>query len=273
MDGRIDDVDTGQRGLSSERPAAVLAPPYAVAAAVCGPHHRSVELPCQDAFAAIIGSNRVVVAVADGLGSARHSHVGASISSQAAVADATARLERGPTRLRTTCRASITSARKQLEAHARETGEELRSYASTLLVVCASGDSLAVAHIGDGAVVGDVGGRLELLSGPGSSEYANEVEPLTSETWRANVRVSGIFSGVTAFVAFTDGCQRAALLKAGTDVTPYPGFLSPLLQHARAASDPATASEELATLLDGPKMTEHSEDDKTLVIAILQGHA
>ena len=81
--------------------------------------------------------------------------------------------------------------------------------ASTLIVVAVQGTTVCVAHIGDGGVVGLTDSGLLLLSGPGDSEYANEVEPLTSDGWDAAVRYSRVHEDVRALAVFTDGCQRA----------------------------------------------------------------
>ena len=54
---------------------------------------------------------------------------------------------------------------------------------------------------------------LKLLSGPGESEYANEVSPLTRKRLEQSLRLSSMVSGISGIMVFTDGCQRAALRK------------------------------------------------------------
>jgi protein phosphatase 2C-like protein len=127
--------------------------------------------------------------------------------------------------------------------------------------------SVAVAHIGDGAVVVDSQRGLELLSGPGDSEYTNEVEPISSFRWPRNLRRFGPIEHIRRVAVITDGCQRAGLSPRGE--RPHSGFFEPLLRFASAVTSLSDADSEVARLLAGPKMSEHSDDDKSLAIAVL----
>ena len=229
-------------------------PATIVGASVAGTSHLASGLPCQDHYAVRRRDDGFVLAVCDGMGSRARADLGAAIAAQAAVgsldADVGAMVER---------------ARTALGAAADDGGIELDDLACTFIGVLALGDAIWIAHVGDGAVVGLDGDRdLHVLSPAEPSEYVNETTALTAAGYREAVRIAGPFEGLTAVAAFTDGCDRAAMDAAGS---PHPGFWLPVFDHVRRTADPAEANAAVAQLLAGAKMAEHSDDDKTLVIA------
>jgi hypothetical protein len=240
--------------------------PLIAGAAVPGPAHLADGRPCQDRFAhRLVGCDGAVIAVADGLGSATHAEQGASIAVAAATEAAAVALTTTPSALEETARAGVAAARAAIEQAATTTRSALRSLACTLIVVAIHRDSVGIAQIGDGAVIVQ-GDDLVLASGPGDAEYVEEVSPLTGESWQDEVRIAA-HSGVRALAVFTDGVQRAALRPVAKD--PHPQFFQPIFEHVRRVGDPMAAAPDLAALLAGAKLSEHSDDDKTLVIALL----
>src|SRR5438270_66790 len=146
--------------------------PVVLAATRVGGSHEAVGVPCQDAYAwAEAGGGVLVIAVADGLGTAPRSDEGAAIAVEAAVNGALA-------------------ARAALEAHAEECAVALSDLASTLVFVAVKEGTVCVAQVGDGAVVAEVAEGLALVSGPDHGEYVNEVVPLTAGSWLEGFRVS-----------------------------------------------------------------------------------
>lgn len=245
-------------------------PPFVAGASVRGPLHHQVGLPCQDAFRYRILGKRLAIAVADGLGSAARADAGARAAAGAAVTSAAEALSASePPALDSAALAAMRAARKRLEEAAAADDTELRAYACTLMTVVVDGNRVCAAHVGDGGVVTGAGGELQLLSDPGLSEYVNEVEPLTSDGWESAIRVSAIVDGVETVALFTDGCQRAGLRRSAATLEPHPGFFGPLFAHARSGRRLSKTRRDLRRLLAGAKMSEHSEDDKTLAIAIL----
>lgn len=233
-----------------------------IGASVCGPAHVEAGLVCQDAFAFASTNLGAVLALSDGLGSATRSQEGAEAAVHAAVDAVGGRSD-------SSCSAAfdaIRAARLALGELAR--GSDLDEFACTLLVGVAGRDELVVAQIGDGGVVAETAGDLVLVSDPGDSEYVDEVEPLTAADWENRIRYSGARE-VTAISMFSDGCQRAALTRSAGMWIPHPGFFNPLFRHARSALSAEEGSKDIETLLAGRKMTECSEDDKTLLIALL----
>ena len=237
-----------------------------IAASVPGPLHLHRGIGCQDRIACRVRDGAIAIAVADGLGSASLSDEGAAIAVKEAVraSEQTPFDEVSPEMIR--------AARAGLEAEAKSKGIEMSALACTLIAAVAVGDRLSVAHIGDGAVVAETLDGLVFGSPPGASEYANEVDHLAGESWEKDLRVSEDLFDVTAFAVFSDGCQRAALSRNGEVFRPHSGFFEPLFEWARGAEDLVSSSEELRRVLAGAKLSEHSEDDKTLALAIIGGN-
>ena len=225
----------------------------------------------------------VVVAVADGLGSAAHSDSGAQLAVKTA-GETVERLLRPPVgsnsesespeateSLKSAVRGGAEEARRGLEALAEDNGWELREVACTLIVLAARPRELAVAHIGDGAAVAETETGLVLVSDPGESEYANEVTPLTAVDWEQALRLAALTCPVRSVAVFTDGCQRAALRRDRDGYHVFDGFLAPLLSYASTVVSSTEGGEDVRRLLESEKMAANSEDDKTLVFGVLAG--
>lgn len=235
-------------------------------ASVTGDAHVRAGLGCQDAFRSVVANGRLVVAVADGLGSAPRSEVGAAAASEAAVARASALADQDPARAAVE---AIVAARETLECLAHEEAVDLADLACTLIVAVAA-NRIGIAHVGDGAVVGESGGEPYVLSPPAPTEYVNEVDALTSDDWVDQVRTVVCLEDIDALGLFTDGCQHAAVRRCNGTLRAHAGFFAPLFAFARSGVTAEDGSLALAELLDGPKMREHSDDDKTLVLALLR---
>lgn len=244
-----------------------------IGASAIGPLHVVNNTPCQDACAfEVFPSGYGVVAVADGLGSASKSEIGARMAvdnAVHAVREVVAKRVNEEIDLGDTAKMAVFSARKILEEKADELQCKLRDLACTMIVVVMHKDSAVVAHVGDGAVIVNTKEGLKLISGPEDSEYANEVTPLTSKDWELYLRVSSVVPYVVGVMAFTDGCQRAALRKSQDGLTPFDGFCEPLFSYANDVKDLKEAEDDIKELLLSKKVCENSDDDKTLVIATL----
>lgn len=245
-----------------------------IGASAIGPLHVINETPCQDACAfEVLSSDYGVIAVADGLGSASKSEIGARIAVDAAVTFIKGIINQSGNEeieLGSITRTAVFSARKALEEKAGELQCKLRDLACTMIVVIMCKDNAAVAHVGDGAVIAKTNEGLKLISGPEDSEYANEVSPLTGKDWELSLRISPVIPYVSGIMAFTDGCQRAALRKSQDGLTPFDGFCDPLFSYANDVKDLKEAEEDIKELLLSKKVCENSDDDKTLVIATLR---
>jgi len=256
---------------ASQKP---LKPPYIFGASIKGPDHIKAGLACQDACAfEVLNEERVAFAVADGLGSAARSELGAELAVKAAVSEfkKISGEERGiEVSLEHLARSAVAAARKALERAAGEKGLSLNELACTIMAGVARQGSMAVAHIGDGGAVAQTDDGLQIISAPAQSEYVNEVVPLTSQDYENALRISSL-TGIKALAAFTDGCQRAGLKKSPEGLEPHAKFFEPIFSWAmQEVEDPGLAGREIAGLLASDKLAAISEDDKTLVIAVLR---
>jgi hypothetical protein len=243
--------------------------PFVLGASVIGASHTTLGLPCQDACAfEILASRHCLAVVCDGLGSAARSDLGAGTAVQAALGAVKTRLADAAPLIDIVSEA-VTAARAALEDLAAREECPLRDLACTILVLVATAEEIATAHIGDGAMVMLTGGGLEIASAPGESEYANEVVPLTSPGWREALRTGARAVDVRGVALFSDGLQRIALCKTATGYEPHDGFLDPVFSYAAELGDLEEGTAEIRGLLASPKLAAVSEDDKTLVIGIL----
>jgi hypothetical protein len=204
----------------------------------------------------------------DGLGSAARSDLGAQTAVQAALGVLQAGLGDDDAMAATVAEA-VATARIALEDLAAQEGCPLRDLACTILVLATTAQEIAIAHIGDGAVVMLTGEGLEMASVPGESEYVNEVVPLTSPGWREALRIGARSADIRGVALFTDGCQRVALRKSAAGYEPHDGFLDPVFDYVAGLTDLTEGTAEIQGLLASSKLAAVSEDDKTLVIAIL----
>jgi len=230
-----------------------------VAASVAGAGHVARGVGCEDASAVVVlDDGSVVVAVADGAGSACRAAEG-SATAVSVVVDA---LQEDP-------RAELVDVVRLARAALEPTEEELDAglvlgdRATTLLVARLDGEEITTAQIGDGAIVVRRCGRLELLCPDERGEYLNETTFLTSACWEDRLRVGGAPArGVDAVAGMTDGLQLVALdLATGA---PHPPFFSPFFSFVAADG----SADELCAFLGSERVTARTDDDVTLAIAV-----
>lgn len=253
-----------------------MSTPYVICAAVTGPSHIKRGLPCQDAFAhRFIGNNIVAIAVADGLGSMPLADVGAKLAVDSSLEFLAQALQTDPVSLEselmttvfTNC---ILSVRTRLQEESIALECPVNHLATTLLITVIQNDQARVAHVGDGAVVAETDNGLLILSTPAPSEYVNVVTPITSDTWQEDFSISECLSCVNALAVFTDGCQPACLPKVQGEYQVFEGFFKPIFAFAKDVTDLTIAEEDLDSFLSSAKMTATSDDDKTLVLAVVR---
>ncbi len=247
-----------------------LGTPVILGASVIGDAHVRAGLPCQDAFRTIVADGIVVVVVADGLGSAPRADAVTAAATEAAAARAFELASDGdPADAAAAADGAIAAAREALEALAASEDAPLAEFACTLIVAVAT-ERMAIAHVGDGAAVGLRGEEPYVISPPEDTEYLNEVLPLTADDWADHVRTVCCLDGIDAIAVFTDGCQHAAVRREDGILRAHAGFFGPLFRFVRSGVDAEEGELAIAALLAGSKMAEHSDDDKTLVLAALR---
>jgi hypothetical protein len=226
-----------------------------VCASVAGSSHRARGEPGQDAV--LVRSMRdgaVVVAVADGAGSAPLAAEGSTL----AVAAAVAAVEMG---------FALEDAFAVAHEALGDDDAARASRATTLLVAVLDDDAAHVAQVGDGFVVVQRGDVLDVAVPAPPREYLNETTFLSSARWEDELRVDVLDGdGVDAVALSTDGLQLVALdLAQQGGGAPHPGFFQPLLAWA-AGEDPS--DDELEAFLASERVAERTDDDVTLALVV-----
>jgi hypothetical protein len=163
-------------------------------------------------------------------------------------------------------RRTFEAALAAVTAHAAGARMPLRDYATTLTVVAAAGDTLAVGQVGDGIAVAEGAEGLILTAAPQRGEYANEVALLTSPQAVEGATIAAIAMTARTVAVTTDGLLRLVVHLPSHE--PHAPFFGPLFAFLEETTDPATANDELARFLRSARVTERTDDDKTLVIAV-----
>lgn len=255
------DVDPRDDGVPI---AAATVPPWRItAASTTGVAHRRSGRGNDDAFScASRHDGTLLLAVADGAGSADHAAVGARLAVNEALAALSA-TDAGawPSR----CAAAVSRVRRQLDSYARHHGSSLRDYACTLLLVEIDASAVHAGQIGDGAVVLRRQGTNLRLTEPGRGAHAGETVFVTGADALAQMSVGGApLYGVEGIALLTDGLEPVAL----QGEAPFGPFFDPLFAFAAGAHRSADRSRLLATFLASERVSARSHDDLTLLLAV-----
>ncbi|WP_353932263.1 PP2C family serine/threonine-protein phosphatase [Okeanomitos corallinicola TIOX110] len=243
-----------------------------VAASVCGTSHIKNQQLCQDAHHwQILPNNVLVVAAADGAGSASLGKVGAMIAVETAIEyisswEITNSTLADDELLGDILAHAMLAARKAVEEEAEVSKHQTGDLATTLIIMIASPKVVAVAQIGDGvAVVKDSTGNLQALTIPKSGEYINETTFLTSPDALATTQTKILRHNIVNLGVLTDGLQMLALNMLVGE--PHKPFFFPLFDFVAHAEDKIVAKEQLVKFLNSERITQRTDDDLTLVIA------
>lgn len=240
-----------------------------IGASTVGSGHIRNGLPCQDAYAYENLGEIVVVAVADGLGSARRSGEGASLSAQQAInylKDIEDGLPENTEVWIDALSKTFLSVREALEHKAKEDNQALKDFATTLILSVITDEWLAIGHIGDGAVVMlDSNNKVRMASPPQESEYVNEVVPLTADDALEQTRYYVYKENIKAVALLTDGLQHLSVsTKTGE---PHERFFRPFFDAMTGGIvDVGEVNKSLAKFLTSERVSMKSDDDKTLVV-------
>lgn len=246
-----------------------------VGAAVRGVSHERTGTPCQDAQGfRVLADGTLLVAVADGAGSARYSDQGArrAVSrvlrfiTKALAADAPVSAQEWQRLLRRAFNSARKAVLKTAEA-ANGGGNPAREFACTLTCAVASGDWLAVGQVGDGAAVaaGPDGG-LFTITRLQRGEYANETHFLTQADALDQLVIDVVETPVSALAVMSDGLIRLALRMPAQE--PHVPFFQPLLNFVESSADETEAARQLSAFLASERVNARTDDDKSLVLAV-----
>ncbi len=233
-----------------------------------GTSHIARGTPCQDAFVhRTFGASGtwLVIAVADGAGTASHSEIGAVLACEELVK----RIEIGQLNPLPTQEVALSvfhDVRTVLIAEAERLQVSPRELACTLLLAVVGPDGAAFAQVGDGAIVYHDGQEYRTVFWPEPTEYANATDFLTDNKFANAFQYTAITLAVSELAVLTDGLQRLALDFSAK--LAYADFFNPLFQAIKTSTLPDSLSPALKDFLNSQSINGRTDDDKTLVLAM-----
>jgi hypothetical protein len=240
-----------------------------VAASVTGEAHLKQGKGNEDAFclaSRLDGS--LVLAVADGAGSASCGAEGAELATTSAL-KFLSKTEMPTTEesWQTLMLETAQHVHEKLEAHAITQEKESRDFACTLLVAILTPFYTIALQIGDGAIVGTNSETMSRLTKATHGEYASETVFVTSQDYLEHCSCTTVVSeNVTGLALLTDGLEPVAM-NLQTD-EPFAPFFSPLFQFVCSEKDTFEKSQALSELLGSKRISQRTHDDKTLILAV-----
>lgn len=227
----------------------------------------------QDAFRVLAAAGFLIAVTCDGAGSTRHGRLGAVIATRMLsqrVADWVGCHNRPPSPV--LLEMWVAEVRLAIFVHADRRGCAMGEFASTLVLVITDGLSILTAHVGDGAVVGQCAGSPDFiaLSWPESGQYASTTFFLTDDVVRLRIGIATDIV-IDRVAVLTDGLERLALDFAGR-AAHAPFFRSMFAAVASSASTgrDRPLSGQLGRFLSSDGVNARTDDDKTLVLAVLR---
>lgn len=251
--------------------------PWRVAmASSIGQSHVAAAQPCQDAHFHIEakgadGKPVVVLAVADGAGSAALAEVGASLACETFARLVEAYVAKGGRVAaieRPLVERWITGLVYRIELDARRSGARVQDYSCTLLAAVIADGSAVFVQIGDGAMVISNGAGWRHVFWPQHGEFANTTNFVTSERAVLTMEFMRLDEAVEEVAVFTDGIENLVLQKASrTAYAPFFDSMFPPVRKSQASGLDAELSQALDKYLSSPTVTNRTDDDKTLILA------
>ncbi len=255
--------------------------PEVVGQSVEGPSHKQDDIGCQDSWAAETGESYVVVAVGDGLGSAKRSVEGSQLATKIATAELTSWLQSGEVEIDEISqseageafRDAIIRARKSIERVAAEHETELSDYHTTLSLVCNTPYWHAAIAIGDSGIIGITSdNQYQRLVDREESQTSTATVPLTGSPGLVKEKKRFNFedNGMQSVVLFSDGLDRFTWSVADQSKPRDDFFVR--LQNFISNVDSLESEEaqsEFEKFVDSKEFHKYSSDDKTLVVGYL----
>jgi len=207
--------------------------------------------------------------VSDGAGSAAKGGDGAELAIEAAAAFMAKKVKQDEFGLSDLLAIDLVLAVRECIYAAAETAKlTARDFACTLIGVLSSPNGTLVLQIGDGGVVVDTGGGLEVAVVPMAGEYANMTHFVTDEDAVTVLETKTSPDRALKVAAFTDGIQRLALNLASN--TPHEPFFAPFFDGmAKATAEQLDQLQGLLVkFLGSQAVNERTDDDKTLALAL-----
>ena len=189
---------------------------------ISGKSHISRGAGCQDAHRIKPLDDRwVIAAVADGVGSARNSHIGSRIACDTVVefCEQYMPYDYNAISIKSMIRTAFNYAMKRICQQAESAGEPVESYDTTLSMVIYNGKRIVYGHSGDGAILGLTGyGNYIEITSPQKGKDLISVLPLRAGY--THWVIDDYSEDLSAVLLITDGMLDTIcpyLLKFGND--------------------------------------------------------
>jgi len=194
--------------------------------AVRGRAHEASALPCQDkVFSKRFEKNWVVVALADGAGSAPLSHIGAEYVVQELTNIVFENFDDLSGSASHILKTIVTKLQSGIYSIAEQHNASVNDFACTLLfssIKSVKRKHIYLAgHIGDGVIIMQERGRSSVLSHPDRGEFANSTFFVTSDSAEKRLRIhTGIAYGDIGFLLVSDGTADSLYRKKDGEIAP-----------------------------------------------------
>jgi hypothetical protein len=250
-------------------------PEWTWARAKCrGVSHIKTEVRCQDAVTCLAPTpGSLVAVVCDGAGSAAFGGEGASLTCRSIARKAADHLRAKNELPNDELLWSWTDeVREKLSRASAKLDVGRKSFAATLVATIVTPSSYVSLHIGDGGIVGrnTVSGNWQTVSWPEHGQYASTTYFITDEP-QVRMRVTRQERNFDALAIFSDGIERLALSFSKTE--PHGPFFDSMFRAvgaSKAKGCDLDLSRKLAGFLDSPAINSRTDDDKSLILAVLK---
>jgi hypothetical protein len=240
-----------------------------VRASVRGTAHEKDGTPCQDFqdFRALdLGGDEILlIAISDGAGSAKLSHVGSKEAVEMLLNRAAAFIKSVEDLTESDLLEWFRETISHLDQTARCLDSDVRDLNCTLLFAAVGTRGGVFAQVGDGAWVCEIDGIIDMATWPTTGEFVNQTAFVTADDAFTSFQFRKIDSEIGRVAGFTDGVQSIALQLSARTV--YRPFFRPIFEDLDSSDDTEMLNACLASFLGSQKVNERTNDDKTLVLA------
>ena len=238
---------------------------------LAGFSHIEKNIPCQDGNAFRLSNDEYILAVTDGAGSSKYSHLASEFITKKLVNNLNpADLLEKNNKIKFKLELIDFINKSFEELIIRESSDipdiKISDLATTLILVIGNKDRGYIFHVGDGAALILDSNNMEnfILSEPMNGQYANETYFITMKNWDNYLRISEYNINFDSIFLFSDGVTPLSLMKGRK---PFQGFLLPLINHIKKNKND-DYMKVLKNTLNSERVKKITDDDKTIVFLL-----
>ena len=238
---------------------------------LAGFSHIEKNIPCQDGNAFKFYDNKYILAVTDGAGSCKHSHLASKFIAEKLVnnLDPSELLEKtNKIKFKLELINFINDSFAELITRESSNIPDIKmsDLATTLILVIGNQERGFIFHVGDGAALILDSKNMEnfIISEPMNGQYANETYFITMKKWEDHLRIREFDIKFDSIFLFSDGVTPLSLIKGKK---PFEGFLSPLINHIKKNKNKDYMN-VLKNTLNSERVRKITDDDKTIAFLL-----